>query len=81
MIGRFQFVWLKMLLQFCPEDYLMENIISDGFLSNCKEYVLLKVCCFHIADSDDICYPEVPFQVELLIVPGSIRPYSKCSLC
>ncbi|KAH9697185.1 protein EXECUTER 1 [Citrus sinensis] len=67
--------------KFCPEDYLMENIISDGFLSNCKEYVLLKVCCFHIADSDDICYPEVPFQVELLIVPGSIRPYGKCSLC
>lgn len=81
MIGRFQFVWLKMLLQFCPEDYLMENIISDGFLCNCKEYVLLKVCCFHIVDSDDICYPEVPFQVELLIVPGSIRPYGKCSLC
>ena len=70
-----------MLLQFCPEDYLMENIISDGFLCNCKEYVLLKVCCFHIVDSDDICYPEVPFQVELLIVPGSIRPYCKCSLC
>ncbi|KAH9697178.1 protein EXECUTER 1 [Citrus sinensis] len=68
-------------INFCPEDYLMENIISDGFLSNCKEYVLLKVCCFHIADSDDICYPEVPFQVELLIVPGSIRPYGKCSLC
>lgn len=44
-------------------------IISDGFLSNCKEYVLLKVFCFHIADSDEICYPEVPFQVELLIVP------------
>ncbi|KAH9697188.1 protein EXECUTER 1 [Citrus sinensis] len=53
-----------------------ELVILDG-----KEYVLLKVCCFHIADSDDICYPEVPFQVELLIVPGSIRPYGKCSLC
>ncbi|KAH9657595.1 protein EXECUTER 1 [Citrus sinensis] len=39
-------------------------------------------CNCHYSDEDyDICYPEVPFQVELLIVPGSIRPYGKCSLC
>ncbi|KAH9657584.1 protein EXECUTER 1 [Citrus sinensis] len=33
-------------------------------------------CNCHYSDEDyDICYPEVPFQVELLIVPGSIRPF------